>query len=342
MKLETKILDIIAGKKTAPVAKGLLNVLSRAYHAGIIIRHAAYDWVIPQQKLPLPVISVGNIVAGGTGKTPFVRYLAFEIGKRKKVAVLSRGYRRKGKSHLLVKEGMDPKECGDEPAWLAQKLPNANVIVGTDRGYTGWIAQILNSEVILLDDGMQYLALARDYEIALMHADDLFGKGFYLPRGLLRDSPKQLSKARLIVVGGVQDEEEYEKLKQELSRYSSAPITVMSLQIENGDAFASKKVAAFSAIAHPHRFYDTLKSLGCSLIETLEHPDHIPFELQEIEYLANRAFDQGAEILACTEKDAVKLPENLRLRLPIIPMEITLVPTFGKEHLAHLIEEVIQ
>lgn len=343
MKLETKILAIIEGKKTSPLIKALLVLMSQCYRAGVHLRHLAYDTIVPTSKLKVPVISVGNIVAGGTGKTPLVRYLAAEIAKSEKVGILTRGYRRKGTaSHILVKDETEPRECGDEPYWLAKKVPDAKVIVGSDRVYTGYIAQVLDVKTILLDDGMQYRRLERDIEIGVMHADDLFGSGFYLPRGLLRDSPKRLAKAHLIVVNGVTSEEQYEKLEKEIRPYTSAPITAMQLQVENGSEIASKKIGVFCAIAAPKRFHNTLKTLGCEIVESLEKPDHLPFGNEELQHLANRAFDKGATALVCTEKDAVKLQENHQCRLPIIPLETTLSPLFGKEHLDQIITKVTE
>ena len=236
---------------------------------------------------------------------------------------------------------MTPLECGDEPYWLAKTLPKARVLVGSDRVYSGYVAQVLDVDLILLDDGMQYRRLQRDIEIGVMHADDLFGSGFYLPRGLLRDSPKRLSKADLIIVNGVENEEQFERVEKEIRPYTNAPITAMKLDVENGSLFASKKVAAFSAIAKPKRFHNTLKSLGCEIVESIENPDHVPFEKEEIEHLANRALDKGADLLVCTEKDAVKLPEGMSVRLPIKPLEITLSPVFGKENIEQIIKEVL-
>ena len=114
----------------------------------------------------------------------------------------------------------------------------------------------------------------------------------------------------------------------------------MELHVENSIEIASKKVAAFCAIAAPARFLNTLKTLGCCVILKQQKPDHMLFSRDELERLANRALDQGAECLVCTEKDAVKLPENLSLRLPIVPLEISLSPFFGKQHLEHIIQKV--
>jgi len=341
MSVKEKVLAIIEGKKTAPVTRMLLRVMSEGYRAGVALRNFAYDVVIPTTKLQIPVISVGNIVAGGTGKTPFVYYLAEQLLPYLKVTILSRGYGRKGKKVLLVKPENTTAECGDEPYLLAQKLPQAQIIVGSNRAFSGYLASVLSAELVILDDGMQYRSLDRDFEIGVMHADDLFGKGFYLPRGLLRDSPKRLSRADLIIINGIQDEAHLEKVKRFLSPYTKAPLTAMEQIVENGSMIASKKVGAFCAIANPARFTKTLQSLGCDIVANEEKIDHESFFEEELERLANKAFDLGAKCLVCTEKDSVKLPPNLNLRLPIVPLGIALNPTWGKDHLNNLILKVI-
>jgi len=229
MSIETKVLEIIQGKRSAPISRAILRVMSHGYRAGAAIHHAAYKYLLPKTKLSLPVVSIGNIVAGGTGKTPFTHYLAERLSKECEVAILSRGYKRTGKKTVLVRPETDPSECGDEPYLLAQKLPHVKVIVDANRTVSGHLAGVLGAEVVLLDDGMQYRPLKKDFEIAVMHASDLFGTGFYLPRGLLRDSPKRLKSAHLIVLTGVSERGEFEKAEKAIRKYTNAPIVGMDL-----------------------------------------------------------------------------------------------------------------
>ncbi len=337
MTIESHILNVIEGKKRAPVTKMLLRAMSHCYKAGSYVHHFAYDMVIPQTRLKIPVISIGNIVAGGTGKTPLVHYLAQAIGPEK-VAILSRGYRRKSHQTLVVKPMTSVEECGDEPLLLAKKLPDAQIIVGSDRAYSGRLAQKMGAEYILLDDGMQHRRLHRDIEIGVMDGHNLFGGGYFIPRGLLRDHPNRLKKTDLIILNGVKDEAHFHKLSAEIGRYTQTPITVMQLSVENSTEIASKKVAAFCAIAAPYRFIQTLKTLGCDIVLQQEQGDHLSFSATELERLSNQARDLGAECLVCTEKDAVKLPEHLICSLPIVPVKIALTPTFGKEHLDNILK----
>lgn len=341
MSIERRVLDIIEGKKKAPLSKALLHLMSQCYRAGTFVRNSAYDLVISPKKLTIPVISVGNVVAGGTGKTPVIHYLANAL-RDKRVAILSRGYRRSGKKTVVVQQSTSVEECGDEPAFLAKKLPQAQVIVGARRSFSGQIAQSLGAQVILLDDGMQHRKLHRDIEIAVVDGRDPFGKGYFLPRGFLRDSPKRLAHADLIILNGVKNPEDLAHLTERIRHYSQAPIAVMELIVENSVELASKKVAAFCGIAAPNRFIDTLKTLGCDIVLKEEKPDHIPFSYEELERLSIRALDRGAECLVCTEKDAIKFSEQFHLRLPLVVAQIALRPTFGKEHLEKIINEVLQ
>lgn len=337
MTLETHILDIIEGKKKAPLTKALLHVMAQGYRVGIAVRHFGYDFVIPTTKLKIPVISIGNIVAGGTGKTPFVIYLAKALSP-KKIAIATRGYRRNSKKTIIVRKETTPKVCGDEPYLLAQKLPDATVIVDESRSFAGYLAQIYGADFLLLDDGMQHRQLHRDIDVVVMHADDLFGKNHYLPAGFLRDSPNRLKKASHIILNGVRDEEHYFKLTLLLSKFTKAPITAMEMKIENASEVAHKNIAYFCGIAMPSRFKETLKGLGCNVLSSVEKPDHAPFTSEELKLLCEKA--KGAQCLVCTEKDYVKLPKSLNLPLPIIPLCISYLPSFGKEHLERRIHEV--
>lgn len=306
MKLETLMLEIIEGRRRG---KPLLRALSYLYKGGVRLRHEAYDrGIFSTYDAGIPVISVGNIVAGGTGKTPLVRLLAEELSKQLSVAILSRGYRSKAeKTGHVLRVGKETRveECGDEPYWLAQKLPQVQVWAGPNRVESARLAKENGAEVILLDDGMQHRQLKRDFEMTVVNGNDPFGKGFFLPRGWLRDFPERLSKADCIVVMNPSPE-----IETRLRHFTEAPLvfartkTTLSLK--------GKKVGLFCAIGHPERFLQSVREAGGEIAATFLKPDHETFQIEE---LRNFAEQSAADVLVCTEKDQVKLPE---CDLPII------------------------
>jgi tetraacyldisaccharide 4'-kinase len=309
-----KIIDIMEGKRRG---KSILHALSYLYRGGVALRNFAYDhqW-LKSSPAPLPIISVGNIVAGGTGKTPFVKFLAeqlFEIGP---VAILSRGYRslaEKRGQNVRVDGATDVRMCGDEPYWLAKELPQALVWVGKNRLVSAVQAKITGATCALLDDGMQHRQLQRDFEIVLMNGDDLWGKGFFLPRGFLRDSPHRLKDADLIAVMG-----EGPHLEEELRKWTDAP--VVYFQRKTNMKLVGKKVAVFCAIASPERFLQTVRLAGGDVVKVHFKSDHDTFSAHEVQTLA-----RGADLAVCTEKDFVKLPADVSLPVAPLPcyLEIT-------------------
>jgi tetraacyldisaccharide 4'-kinase len=289
----------------------LLKPFSVLYRAGVQLRHLAYDkkW-LPSIKVEVPVISVGNIIAGGTGKTPLVQLLAEQLQPFGAVAILSRGYRstmeRSGKVAKLRGE-LDPDLYGDEPCLLASKLKKAAVWVGKDRVLSARLAIDIGAEVLILDDGMQYRRLHRDLEIVMVRDEKKSG---FLPSGMYRDLPERLAKADLIVANGQVDE-------AWLKGYSQAPI--VGVKMVTGADLRGKKVGLFCAIAQPERFVKTVETAGGNIVDTWFKADHRGFSARQL-----RAFHEktGAELLVCTEKDAVKLPENLQI--PILPIQADL------------------
>lgn len=335
MKVQQHLLEIIEGKKSAPLTKPLLRLLSYGYWASVKVRNAAYDHGAFKIIDPgLPVISIGNIVAGGTGKTPLTLFIASKLMEKKKVAILSRGYRGSlGNKILQVTEKTPASLCGDESCLLAKKLPGALVFSGKDRVRGAWMARQVGAEILLLDDGMQHRRLKRSIEIVSMHRDNLFGRGAFLPSGLLRDDPSRLKMATLIALQGVEKEEDYAEALALLRPYTEAPVVAFKTHIENAASFANKKVAAFCGIAHPQRFFSALGSIGARLILTETLPDHAPFTARHLEKIDRVARQLGAELLVCTEKDGVKLPHTVNDTLPIETLKITLEPMMGEDAL---------
>jgi len=276
--LKAFILEIIKGQRTGifpSLIRRFLYLLSLAYGVGIKGRNLAYDYKWRgQHPSPVPVtISIGNIVSGGTGKTPVTKMLAKEFYASIPLAILSRGYRSTAE-HLnmpvLLSAGNGPlfsaAHCGDEPVLLSRSLPKAYVIVGKNRCKGASMAAKAGAKIILLDDGMQHRRLERDFEVVVMHTSDLFGHGYFLPRGLLRDSVSSLKRAHLIIVNGVRDAIHFKEVQKVLEKYITAPLVAVrntpnflhTSQMSKSPDLKGKKVALFCGIAHPEHFKATM------------------------------------------------------------------------------------
>lgn len=345
--LESYFLDVIKGHKKgvfATLFRLLLYVLSWPFQLLVSWRNLAFDrgW-FRRYYPPVPVvISIGNIVVGGTGKTPVTLMIAQEFYRDFLIAVLSRGYRapaEKLSSPVLLSKGNGPMHpaafCGDEPYLLAQNLPKAFVFVGKDRHKASDMAAKAGAQLILLDDGMQHRKLARDFEVVVMDACDPFGQGYFLPRGLLREGVESLSRADLIILNHVIDRETYLSMKQQIARYSAALVVgtrmeVMQVLDFDGKPIASlkeKKVGIFCGIAHPEYFRNTVSQQGAQIVSSAFTADHMGLENETLVAFAQECREKGAEMLLCTEKDRVKIEDIKALTLPIawVKMRLNLV-----------------
>lgn len=333
MTLESYVLDVMEGKRKG---KPVLHLLSYLYKSGVFLRNFAYDAkVFKAKKVAAPVISVGNIVAGGTGKTPFVKMLADALSQLFKVAILSRGYLSKverSKETVCIHADTAVEICGDEPFWLARQLPQVSVWVGKNRCELAERSLQKGATVLLLDDGMQYRDLHRDIEIVVMDGEDLFGKGYFLPRGLLRDTPRRLKRADLIVIN---DAKCHTKVKEKLLSYTQAPLLFVRMKLQTD--LKGKKVGVFCAIGKPQRFIHSLKEAGFDITATFFKQDHLPFSYDEIEKFAK---ESKAEALVCTQKDYVKIPAQATFQLPLIPIAAEFEIVSGKDEWHKLIETI--
>lgn len=336
MPVESFVVDLIEGKRRSNTLLSIFKFLSLLYRMLVCVRNFAYDWnLLKTDQAPKYVISIGNIVAGGSGKTPLVRLLAEQLSGEKKVAILSRGYRsaieKSGKVIEISKSKLPSIVCGDEPQFLSSKLPGTAVWVGKNRKISAKEASN-DADILILDDGMQYRSLHRDLEIVAMDAADPFGKGEFLPRGFLRDSPKRLKTASLIALTYVKNERQFQELKDRIKDFSGAPVCGFCLNIENKEALKDKKVGIFSAIAKPNRFFETVDQLGAKIVSQWTLDDHGQIQGDQLEAFAAKCATNGAEFLLCTEKDWVKLPLESKICLPILPLKTTLEIVFGIEN----------
>jgi tetraacyldisaccharide 4'-kinase len=314
------------------------------------------------QEVAAPVLSVGNITAGGTGKTPLVEWLAraVAIDERKRVCILTRGYGRANeRQRVVVSDGTrvltDAREGGDEPLLLAESLRGvAAVVSDADRVRAArWAIANLQSEVFILDDGFQHLRIARDLDILTVDATDPFGGGRMLPRGRLREPLNGLKRADLIVVTRAEQAGDIERLRVELERLSGGRPVIFSrtrtravrpLSATTASEAVSadslpRPVAAFCAIGNPGAFFAHLRSDGINPAYTRAFPDHHVYSRADAESLTRHAKDAGAQLLLTTAKDAVKL-RRLRFGLPCSVLEIEL-EFDDKARLVRLIDEAV-
>lgn len=342
--LELYLIDVIRGKKRGMIPfliKTLFLPMSWLYGAAVTGRNWLYDngWMrryVP----PVPlVISVGNIVVGGTGKTPTTLMVASAFYKRFSLAILSRGYRSKAEKleePLILSEGNGPlfpaSYCGDEPYLLAQRLPFATVIVGGNRKRAAILAAKRGAQVILLDDGFQHRSLARDFDVVVIDARDPFGQGHFLPRGLLREDIRGLSRASLIVLNHVKDLSEINAIKALLKPFTSASVIATVSEVQSIRDLKGNKVSLppqtqvgmFCAIANPDYFKITLEQAGLDVVNESVMPDHDEFVKSKLEQFALESEQKGAKWIICTEKDCTKLENHLELSLPILWVQMDL------------------
>ncbi|MEI8124789.1 MAG: tetraacyldisaccharide 4'-kinase [Parachlamydiaceae bacterium] len=348
--MEKYFLKVITGKEKGVIPsfiRGILWLLSWPFRCVIACRNWVFDkgWVC-RYFPPVPVvISIGNIVVGGTGKTPVTLMIAEEFYKEFFIAVLSRGYRSQAEKlpiPIVLCKGDGPMQsasfCGDEPFLIAQNLPKSFVVVGKNRHKASDIAAKAGAHIILLDDGMQHRQLARDFEVVVMDAADPFGQGHFLPRGLLRESVKSLSRANLIILNHVADEASFMKIKKQLANYSKASIIGTKMEVvrfetlegEPVESIKGKKVGIFCGIANPEYFEKTVQQEGGVIVDKALTGDHKSFDARFLIDFASRCKASGAEILLCTEKDRVKILDIKVPSLPIAWVKMRLNLTHGQ------------
>lgn len=344
-------------KKRIDEGKKPFYLFSLFFKSFIGVKNFLYDRkFFTPKKADLPVISIGNIVAGGTGKTPFTIFLAKELLKRKKkVAVLSRGYlskaeKKKKPTLACVGKGLvfPWEQMGDEPYLIAQKVPQVISVVGKNRYEGTIIAKKNGAQVVLLDDGMQHRKLFRDIEIVILNANDLFGKGHFIPRGYLRDFPKRIHKSDYLIINHVKDLEDFTRIKKELSLYKEIPTIAMKPSLGQVKSLDGKEaliikdtpIGVFCGIADPKPFCRQLEKLGAKIVYKHFVFDHAKMQDRKLEIFAKKSEQKGAKFLICTEKDRVKLKKKLDINIPIGVLEISALIVDGKQYWEKLLSDI--
>jgi len=311
--VETTYLRLIRGEVRsfpASAARLGLGLLGGGYSIGVSARNLAFDrgWKAAH-RVGIPVVSIGNLTLGGTGKTPMVEWVARRLRARgKRVAILSRGYGQAG--------GMN-----DEGRVLEDNLPDVPHLQGSDRVALARIAaEELEAEAVVLDDGFQHRRLARDLDLVLLDALDPFGLGRIFPRGLLREPVGSLRRAGVVILSRADliPEEARRTLRAEAGRHAG-PLRWAEARHAPRDLIDSSgqssplgrldglRLAAFCGLGNPEGFRRTLLGMGLTIAGFRTFPDHHPYAATDVADLSSWARSLGADLALTTQKDLVKL-----------------------------------
>lgn len=307
-------LKLVRGQTRGPASSGLrfgLSGLAVGYRAGVAARNLAYDrgW-LASARAAVPVVAVGNLTLGGTGKTPMVEWVARWFRRRGvRVAVLSRGY--------------GPGQAGatDEALVLEENLPDVPQLQDPDRvALAGVAVEELGSELLILDDGFQHRRLARDLDVVLVDATDPFGLGRLFPRGLLREPVGSLRRAGLVVLtrADLVDAETRVAIRRDAERRAGplvwaearhAPVDLVGTGVAAGPLadLEGRRVAAFCGVGNPEGFRRTLEPLCGPVDRFRSYPDHHAYSAADVADLSGWVGAAGVDLVLTTQKDLVKL-----------------------------------
>lgn len=332
-----------------PVVTAGLSALSVAYRTALAVRDCAYRWgVLRTGRLPCPVVSVGNLTLGGSGKTPTVEAvvqtlqgLSHETGALP--AVVSRGYGRgtRGVHVVSDRDGIrvDARTAGDEPLLLAERLPGIPVVVGENR-YEAARAAVARcgATVIVLDDGFQHRTLAKDLEIVVVQGRAPWGNARVFPRGMLREPLSGLARAHAVVVTNPADADTVETVTRTVRRFNaSAAVLAGHYQLQDAIEtssgrrvpvadLAGRRLMAFAGLGSPQSFADTLDAARIRRVGFAEFPDHHWFTPGDLAELVRDARAASAQGLVTTEKDWIRVRDLPPPALPlwVLPMRLVI------------------
>lgn len=330
MSLVSYLKDVVTEKDSGGMAylcRGCLWLASFPYRWIVSIRNRQFDRGKGVTRARVPVLSIGNLTTGGTGKTPLVCYLAKNLRKLDlRVSILSRGY------------GSNESGVNDEAMELEMRLPDVPHLQDPNRKKIADIAtEELGAEVILLDDGFQHRRLHRDIDILVIDATNPFGFGHLLPRGLLREPIKNIQRADIAVVNRCNfvDDQTVSEIKAVLRQHKpTLPIalawTVADELIDHAakttaiDKFAGKSVGTFCGIGNPSGFQNTLEQLDVKVIASKEFPDHHQYTRDDIQQLSEWAKSlEGCDAILCTQKDLVKINLKKLAGIDLLAVQIS-------------------
>ena len=372
--------DVIFGRARgfrAWLTRSIMLSLSYVFRGLVRLRLSLFRYGFKKQATPgATVISIGNITVGGTGKTPVTELLARSLSRRgKRVAILSRGYKSQDletpqalKSRhddsilprppkLVSRWGkllLDVAYAGDEPYMLAKNLPGVSVVVERDRiNCAKFAIDELGADVLLLDDGLQYIKLAHTYDLVLLDSTAPFGTGAMLPRGTLREPKQNIKRATHVLLTkctGASNERLIKKIRRWNPTAEIIECSHESQWLENvftGEqlplaALEGKWVGAISGIAVPESFERKLEELGARVEIRRQFSDHHTFTQRDIDQFMDRCVSRDMEMIVTTEKDAVRFPKPKELDVPVFFLRIQVELLSGQEAWDQLIDTVCQ
>lgn len=347
----------------------LLSGIAALFAAAVAVRYALYRLgILRRYPLGIQVISIGNVTAGGTGKTPVTELFARTLAARgRKVAILSRGYRRKEapwwrrmftdvvSPPLVVSDGrrvlLDSAVGGDEPYMLASNLKGVAVLVDRDRVKAGRYAiKRLGCDTLILDDGFQYQRLKHTVEVVLVDSTNPFGNGRMLPRGIMREPARHLARADIIFLTKCRGDVSA-TVAAVRAHNPAAPIVEcdhvpQSLKdVWSREEFplawlAGKTLCTLSGIASPKGFENSLRRLGAKVVWCERYADHHRYDASEILYALNRSADMRTDALVTTEKDAVRFPRFETSPIACLYLRIAVEIRRGRENFDEIVRRI--
>jgi len=332
------------------------------FGAGVVLRNWFFDTgVLPSHPVGVPVISVGNIESGGVGKTPFVELLVKKFTQKgRKIAVVSRGYKRSSSGTVVVSNGSvqcaEASESGDEPAQMAAKLTGTVVIVD-ERRVRGALYAIekFGVNIIILDDGFQHRYLHRDADIVILSVENIQEPGWMLPAGNRREPWSSLRRASMIAISRCESIEQYEKARSAVHGWTHKPVIGLTTKVSAFRRASSrfsvdlaglkgKSALAFSGIGNPQSFEKSLRSVGLVVKRHAIFSDHHSYSNNDLTELEHGVRELNVDFLVTTEKDVARLTSGDKARvsfqekMPLFFAEIEQTVMRGESALNEMID----
>lgn len=341
--------DLISGRRrdlAARLSRLGLRLLETPYAMAVSRRNRRFDrGITPIHRMSVPVVSVGNLTLGGTGKTPLVEWIARWFRKRNvRVSIVSRGY------------GAEDGGRNDEARELEQKLPDVPHVQNADRVAAAKIAiEELETQLILLDDGFQHRRIGRDLDIVLLDALEPFGFEHVFPRGTLREPLRGLRRAGAVILSRADmlEPAEREKIRRRVEQLAPkaawaeirhAPLELLSVggQVKPIDELCKVKIAAFCGVGNPAGFRHTLESCGFDMAGFRDFPDHHRYLREDIESLAAWVNELGAAAMVCTHKDLVKIGLETLGGRPLWALRVGIEFLAGGDEIEAMLQKLVE